>query len=109
MVVKFWGRTPKTLRFFVIFGLWSGFAAVAVLKRRGGGGAETFRWSGYDWRGSLYLGLFSAEAKAVYSVHLWYVVSAGPSKKSERAQSDPERHLSRKGIIVCLKMPILKK
>jgi hypothetical protein len=30
----------------VILGLQSGFAAVAVLKRRGGGGAATFRWCG---------------------------------------------------------------
>ena len=61
----------------MIFGLWSGFAAVAAHKRRGGGGAATFRWCGYDWRDSLYLGLVSAEAKAVYLVHLWYVVSLG--------------------------------
>ena len=84
-------RGQKTLGFFAIFGFCEASAAVAVLKRRGGGGAATFRWCGYDWRDSLYLGLVSAEAKAVYSVYLWYVVSAGPSKTSERAQPDPKR------------------
>ena len=66
------------------------FVMLGTLKRRGRGGAETFRWCGYDWRDSLYLGLVSAEAKAAYSVHLWYVVSAGPSKTSERAQPGPK-------------------
>ena len=83
------GTTPKTLWFFVIFGLWSGFAAVAALERRGGGGAATFRWCGYDWRDSLYLALVSAEAKAAYFVHLWYVVSAGPSKTSLASAARP--------------------
>ena len=85
MMYEVVGTGPKNFRGFRDFRLWSGFAAVAVLKRRGGGGAATFRWCGYDWRDSLYLGLVSAEAKATYSVHLWYVVSAGPSKTSERA------------------------
>ena len=40
----------------MIFGLCEDFAAVAALKRRGGGGAATFRWCGYDSRDSLYLG-----------------------------------------------------
>ena len=96
---KFWGQTPKTLGFLVILGLQSGFAAVAALKRRGGCGAATFRWCGYDWRDSLYLGLVSAEAKAVHSVHLWYVVSAGPSKTSERAQPDPKPPLTTTPLI----------
>ena len=78
--------TPKTLGFFAIFGFLWVYAAVAAHERRGGCVAATFRWCGYDWRGSLYLGLVSAEAKAAYLVHLWYVVSVGPSKTSERAQ-----------------------
>ena len=88
--VKARGTDPKNLSILVILGLRSGYAAVAARSE----GAATFRWCGYDWRDSLYLGLVSAEAKAVHSVHLWYVVSAGPSKTSERAQSDPERYLS---------------
>ena len=76
----------------MILGLQSRYAAVAALKRRGGCGAATFRWCGYDWRGSLYLGLVSAKAKAAYSVHLWYVVSAGPSKTLERAQPSPSTY-----------------
>jgi hypothetical protein len=46
-------------------------AAVAALEAKGR------RGDGYDWRDSLYLGLVSAEAKAAYLVHLWYVVSLG--------------------------------
>ena len=46
----------KTLGLSVIFGLHSRFAAVAAHKRRGGRGAATFRWCGYDWRDLLYLG-----------------------------------------------------
>ena len=88
------GTHPKNRRVLAIFRLQSRFAAAAALKRRGGGGAATFRWCGYDWRGSLYLGLVSAEAKAAYSVHLWYVVSAGPSKTSERAQPGPKPPLT---------------
>ena len=75
--MKFLGTDLKNRRVFSDFRLWSSFAAVAALKRRGGGGAATFRWCGYDSKDSLYLGLVSAEAKAVYSVHLWYVVSLG--------------------------------
>ena len=73
----------------MILGLRSVYAAVAALKRRGGCGAATFRWCGYDWRDSLYLGLVSAEAKAAYFVHLWYVVSAGPSKTSLASAERP--------------------
>ena len=98
MMYEVVGTDPKKLRVFSDFWLLQGLAAVAALKRRGGCGAATFRWCGYDWRDSLYLGLVSAEAKAAYSVHLWYVVSAGPSKTSERAQPGPKRHLSREKI-----------
>ena len=98
MMYEVVGTAPKTLWFLVIFGFCEASAAVMALKRRGGGGAETFRWCGYDWRDSLYLGLVSAEAKAAYLVHLWYVVSAGPSKTSERAQPGPKRYLSREKV-----------
>ena len=54
--MKLAGTDPKNLRVFSDFWLLRGFAAVAALKRRGGGGAATFRWCGYDWRDSLYLG-----------------------------------------------------
>ena len=36
LALEFLGTGPKNLRVFAIFGLWSGFAAVAALKRRGG-------------------------------------------------------------------------
>ena len=73
----------------MIFG-FNGFAAVAALKRRGGCGAATFRWCGYDWRDSLYLGLVSAEAKAAYLVHLWYVVSLGTIENVRASASRTE-------------------
>ena len=74
----------------MIFGFCEASAAVAMLKRRGGCGAATFRWCGYDWRDSLYLGLVSAEAKAAYSVHLWYVVSLGTIENVRASAARPE-------------------
>ena len=70
----------------MILGLQSGFAAVAASSEGAGAARRLSGWCGYDSRDSLYLGLVSAEAKAAYLVHLLYVVSAGPSKTSERAQ-----------------------
>ena len=55
--MKFWGTDPKNLRVFTIFGLWSGYAAVAALEAKGrDSSAATF---GVVRRGSsdlLYLG-----------------------------------------------------
>ena len=79
---EFVGNGPQKPWVFEIFGLWSGYEAVAALKRRGGCVVATFGVVRRGWRDSLYLGLVSAEAKAAYLVHLWYVVSAGPSKTS---------------------------
>jgi hypothetical protein len=51
------GMGPKNRRILVIFGLRSGYAAVAALKRRGGPQAWRLSgWCGYDWRDSLCLG-----------------------------------------------------
>ena len=51
---KFWGRSPKTLGFFAIFGFCE--ASRQVRRSSEGAGAATFRWCGYDWRDSLYRG-----------------------------------------------------
>ena len=52
---KFWGRTPKTLG-FSRFSALIGLRGSCGVERRGGCVAATFRWCGYDWRDSLYLG-----------------------------------------------------
>ncbi|MBO7206265.1 MAG: hypothetical protein J6W10_01485, partial [Kiritimatiellae bacterium] len=49
-------------------------------------------------RDLLYIGEVSAEAKAVYSVHLGKAVPSGPSKTSERAQSAQKRKQRRKKL-----------
>ena len=51
---KSWGRTPKTLGFSRFFSF--SHALRQVRRTSEGAGAATFRWCGYDWRDSLYLG-----------------------------------------------------
>ena len=84
------GTHPKNpLGFFVIFGSNLASRQLRCSSEGAGAARRLSGWCGYDWRDSLYLGEATAEAKAAYSVHLWYVVSAGPSKTSERAQPGP--------------------
>ena len=96
------GTHPKNpLGFFVIFG--SNLASRQLwLSSEGAGAARRLSgWCGYDWRDSLYFGKATAEAKAAYLVHLWYVVSAGPSKTSLASAARPEAaSIARKGYIL---------
>ena len=47
---------PENLSVFSDFGASVVIRGSCGVERRGGGGAATFRWCGYDWRDSLYLG-----------------------------------------------------
>ena len=87
MMYEVVGTDPKDLSVFAIFAFDGSTRQMRRLSE--GAGAATFRWCGYDWRDLLYLGEVSAEAKAAYLVHLWYVVSAGPSKTSLASAERP--------------------
>ena len=54
--MKFLGTDPKNRRVFSDFRLWSSFAAVAALKRRGGCVAATFGVVRRGSRDLIYLG-----------------------------------------------------
>ena len=96
-LAKFWGKmleilrtAPKNLRVFAIFR----FSQTSRQLRRSSEGAGVGRrlsgWCGAA--GGIYFTsiMFRLKAKAVHSVHLWYVVSAGPSKTSLASASRPE-------------------
>ena len=54
MMYEVVGTDPKDLSVFAIFAFDGSTRQMRRLSE--GAGAATFRWCGYDWRDSLYLG-----------------------------------------------------
>ncbi|MBO7206470.1 MAG: hypothetical protein J6W10_02535, partial [Kiritimatiellae bacterium] len=101
------GRTPKTLGFFVIFGF--NLASRQLRRSSEGAGAATFGVVRIRLARFALPRLGLGGSKSGVSCSPLVCRVRGTIENVRASAARPERYLSRKGIIVCLKMPILKK